>query len=135
MLKTLKNEYYHYGDKYLLIKKIKLDGVDYGVCRQGDEYDGYGYELFKMADLKKWEDTYQYKTHKEIEDKTAELKADQAKIVNEIKNKAVEALVFRLQLNNVFTKDQKMTEVGNAIVKELRTLIDKEDVTKKEPKW
>lgn len=93
-------------------------------------YDDYSnYWVGHKRDIQKEEDSYWYKMRQEHEDKLNKIKENIEKEKEKLADKAINSIVARMKLNSIFSDDDKMTQVGLAVAKELKKLV-KEEVKK-----
>jgi len=106
-----KQEYYYNGE-YVTIFAEVVDNKDLVIVTNGNDYDELS--VARIKDLKKKEDTYQWKKNlerkKELEDLVSKAKADMDKIADKVVDKALIALASRMKFNAVFGKD-----MGNSV--------------------
>lgn len=117
----MENIYYYNGDKLNVIKETEIDGTNYAITDNGDDY----VEIHRKSNLKKWEETYQYQEQQKIKEQTQKLKAEQEELIKQMRNKALEQLTFSIKLNSTFSKDNKINTIGIQLANQLQIILDK----------
>lgn len=115
--------YYYNGYQCNIVSEFARNGKRFAVIEyESGDYTEHG--VCELDKLQVWEKTWEYQQREKRNAADKELQDNHDAIVAKIKNEAMESLIFRLKLNTVFAKDEKMSEIGSAIVTELKKIID-----------
>ena len=122
MTKNKEQEFYINGKKTFIVNEFKYKNNTLVVCNNGDDW----VEVNRKSELRKWEDTYEYKQEQEKKKRTIKIEKERNEIIEKIKKEAVESLVARIRLNVAFGTGDNC--VGIVIAQALEKMIDDKNI-------